>query len=164
MLCSVFAWRIFLLTRIVSREGIFCWRNKKFNGCITASGSIFHQLLAASRKWRKITKPPKRAWAPFQSSNQKGLELPANQVSNKGAPFWKGRAPQQPSWQIPTIYTLQLNFPPPPHMAWDLLLLPAPTADPSSLLTPRPWGDHIPLLPFWAWSPLMRPRGLGMAF
>ncbi len=43
--------------------------------------------------------------------------------------------------QLPTISTLQLNFPPPPHMAWDLLLLPAPTADPSSLLTPRPWGD-----------------------
>ncbi len=24
-------------------------------------------------------------------------------------------------------------------------------------------GTHIPVLPFWAWSPLMRPRGLNMA-
>jgi hypothetical protein len=31
-------------------------------------------------------------------------------------------------------------------MAWNLLHLPAPTAEPSSLLTPRPWGDHT-LLP-----------------
>jgi hypothetical protein len=48
-------------------------------------------------------------------------------------------------------------------MAWDLLILPAPTADSPSLLTPRPWGDHIPLLLFWAWNPLIRPRGLDMA-
>ncbi len=114
-------------------------------------------LSCIKEKGGKSPNLPKGAWAPCQSSNQKGLEPPANQVSNKGAP-------QQPSRQIPTIYTLQLNFPPPPHMAWDLLLLPAPTADPSSLLTPRPWGDHIPLLIFWAWNPLMRPRGLGMAF
>ena len=66
-----------------------------------------------------------------------------------GAPFSQGarpshkvRAPQQ----LPTISILQLNFPPPPHMAWNLLHLPAPTADPSSLPTPRPWGDHT-LLP-----------------
>ena len=77
------------------------------------------------------------------------LEPPAYQISNKGARFSQGvrpshkvRAPQQ----LPTISTLQLNFPPPPHMAWNLLHLPAPTADPSSLLTPRPWGDHT-LLP-----------------
>jgi hypothetical protein len=31
-------------------------------------------------------------------------------------------------------------------MAWNLLFLPAPSADPFSLLTPRPWGDHT-LLP-----------------
>ncbi len=121
-------------------------------GCITASGSIFHQLLAATRKRRKITKPP-----------NKGHEPHANQVSNKGTPFWKGLAPQQPSKQLPTISTLQLNLPPPHHMAWDLLLLPAPTADSSPLLIPRPWGDHIPLLPFWAWNPLIWPRGLDMA-
>jgi hypothetical protein len=42
---------------------------------ITASGSIFHQLLAASRRRRKSPNLPK------------GLEPPANQVSNKGAPF-----------------------------------------------------------------------------
>ncbi len=76
----------------------------------------------------------------------KGLEPPANQVSNKGAPFWKGRAPQEGAGneQLPTISTLQLNFPLPPHTAWDLLLLP-PTADSSSLLTPRLWGGpHTP--------------------
>ncbi len=61
--------------------------------CITASGSVFHQLLAASRRRRKSPNLPK------------GLGPPANQISNKGAPFWKGRAPQQPSDQL-------LNEPP----------------------------------------------------
>jgi hypothetical protein len=104
-------------------------------------GIYFHQLLAALKKRRKSPNLPK------------GLEPPANQVSNKGAPLLKGARPPErkalhSNQHLLTISTLQLNFPPPPHMAWDLLLLPAPTADPSSLLTPRPWGDHIPLPPF----------------
>ncbi len=79
---------------------------------------------------------------------QWGHEPSANQVSNKGAPFWKGRTPQQPSKQLPTISTLQLNFPPPHHVAWDLLLLPAPTADSYPLFTPRPCGTTYPSSPF----------------
>ncbi len=57
----------------------------------------------------------------------------------RARPSERGARPHS-NQQLPTISTIQLNFPPPPHMAWDLLLLPAPTADPSSLLTPRPWG------------------------
>ncbi len=128
--CSPYLWRVLL------------------NLCITASGSNFHQLLAA---WKKRRKSPNLL---------KGLEPPAIQASNKGAPSLKGA---RPSWKgrallergaphsnqhPPTTSTLQLDFPLPPHMAWDLLFLPAPSADPSSLLTPRPGGDHIPLPPF----------------
>ncbi len=117
--------------------------------CITVSGSNFHQLLAA---WEKRRKSPNLL---------KGLEPPAYQVSNKVAPPLKvarppsnGRALIQrgaphSNQHLPTISTLQLDFPFPPHMAWDLLFLPAPLADPFSLLTPRPWGDHIPLHPLW---------------
>ncbi len=48
-------------------------------------------------------------------------------------------------------------------MAWDLLLLPAPTVDSTPLLHTKAKGTHTALLPFWAWYPLMRPRGLHMA-
>ncbi len=48
-------------------------------------------------------------------------------------------------------------------MAWDLLLLPAPTADSNLLPHTKAKGTHTTLLPFWAWYPLMRPRGLDMA-
>jgi len=54
------------------------------------------------------------------------------------------------------LHTLQ-------HMAWDLLLLPAPTADSPFLPLTKDKGTHTPLLPFWAWYPLMRPHGLDMA-
>jgi hypothetical protein len=50
-------------------------------GCITASGSNFHQLLAALKKRRKSPNLPK------------GLEPPAIQGSNKGAPLLKGAHP-----------------------------------------------------------------------
>jgi hypothetical protein len=52
-----------------------------FTNCITPSGSNFHQLLAALKKRRKLPNLPK------------GLEPPANQVSNKGAPLLKGARP-----------------------------------------------------------------------
>jgi len=48
-------------------------------------------------------------------------------------------------------------------MAWDLLLLPASTADSTLLPHTKDKWTHIPLLPFWAWYPLMRPHGLDMA-
>ena len=49
------------------------------------------------------------------------------------------------------------------HMAWDLLLLPASTADSTLLPHTKDKWTHIPLHPFWAWYPLMRPHGLDMA-
>jgi len=48
-------------------------------------------------------------------------------------------------------------------MAWDLLLLPASTADSTLFPHTKAKGTHTPLLPFWAWHPLMRPHGLDMA-
>ncbi len=47
-------------------------------------------------------------------------------------------------------------------MAWDLLLLPAPTANSTLLPHTKAKGTPTPLLPFWAWYPLRRPRGLDM--
>ncbi len=70
----------------------------------------------------EITIPPGGAWAPCLSSKQQGRALP-----QRGAPFLqrarppaKGRAPEQPAPSHLSI--LQLNFPPPPHMAWNLLI------------------------------------------
>ncbi len=60
---------------------------EKICNCITASGSGFYQLLAASKKRRKSPNPPKV------------LEPPANQISNKGAPFSQGARPYHPPSQ-----------------------------------------------------------------
>ncbi len=84
------------------------------NYCITASGSIFHQLLAA---WKKRRKSPNLL---------KGLEPPAYQVSNKGAPLLK-RA--RPSWKGRALLkeerpTATSNFLPSPHFNWTFPLHP----------------------------------------
>ncbi len=52
--------------------------------------------------------------------------------------------------KIKNKYTviLQLNFPPPPHMAWNLLHLPAPSADPSSPPYQGHGGTTYPSTPF----------------
>ncbi len=71
--------------------------------------------------------------------------------------------PYQSVRQHATISTLLQDFPPPPHIAWGSLLL--SVANSWSSLPPhtKARGTHIPLLPFWAWYPLMRPHGLDMA-
>ncbi len=89
-------------------------RKLNFTKCITASGSIFHQLLAALKKRRKSPNLPK------------GLEPSANQVSNKGAPLLK-RA--RPSWKGRTFLkeerpTATSNFLPSPHFNWTFPLHP----------------------------------------
>jgi hypothetical protein len=65
----------------------------KDNGCITASGSIFHQLLAATRRRRKITKPLTLS-API-SINQTTLNVraPFNESGNfeRARPFQSTR-------------------------------------------------------------------------
>ncbi len=57
------------------------WESMLKYKCITASGSGFHQLLAASKKRRKTPSLPKV------------LEPPAYQASNKGAPSPRGARP-----------------------------------------------------------------------
>ncbi len=159
---------------ITTKKGFFAFR-VHFDPYITASGSIFHQLLAASRKRRRITKPLEGAWAPCQSSNQKGLEPPTNQVNNKGrpfwkgrtllergAPFWKGRAPQQPATSHHLRTSTELS-PSTPHG----LGPPSSTCTNSwSILPPhtKAMGGPHTRPPFWAWNPLMRPRGLSTTF
>ncbi len=102
---------------------------------------------------------------PFQSSRQLWARVPLsiNQATlSVRAPFnqsvnFEHARPFQPARQeFNHLHTSQ-------HMAWDLLLLPAPTADSTLLPTPRPKESTHPPYPFWAWCPLMRPHGLHMA-
>ncbi len=108
---------------------------RTYQSCITASGSVFHQLLAATRRRRKS--PNLSLWAQaFTSINQATLSA--------GAHFSQPSNIEQ-------------------HMAWDLFLLPASTADSTLLPHTKDKWTHIPLHPFWAWYPLMHPHGLDMA-
>jgi hypothetical protein len=66
---------IYIFSHVFAKRRTKIFVSTLVTTCITASGSIFHQLLAASRKRRKSPKL------------LKGLEPPANQVSNKGAPL-----------------------------------------------------------------------------
>jgi hypothetical protein len=120
--------------------------------CITVSGSNFLQLLAA---WKKRRKSPNLL---------EGLEPPAYQVSNGGAPSpkgarpsWKGRAPQQPAPSY-LLHTSTELSPSTPHG----LGPPSSTCTISwSILPPHTkamGGPHTPP-PLLAWNPLMRSRG-----
>jgi hypothetical protein len=67
------------------------------NTSVSPRADLFHQLLAATRRRRKITKPPSHGHAPFNQVSNFGRD-PFNQVSNFGcAPFNQvsnfGRAP-----------------------------------------------------------------------
>ncbi len=85
-------------------------------GCITASGSGFHQLLAASKKRRKTTILPKVLEPPAYQASNKGAPSPKGaRPSCKGArPFAKGRAPQATS-TFPPLHTSTKISPSTPH-------------------------------------------------
>ncbi len=147
--------------------------------CITASGPIFHQLLAASRRRRKlpnlslwaqaltsINQATLSSWAhfnqlsnfelvsPFQSTKQLWAREPIsiNQATlSTGAHFnqpsnFERRRSLQSTKQLWAPLGSQ-------HMAWDLFLLPASTADSTLLPHTKDKWTHIPLHPFWAWYP-----------
>jgi hypothetical protein len=83
---------------------------------------------------------------PFQSSKQLCARVPPsiNQATlSSRAPFNQPSncAPARPFQSVrQKFYYLHTSTvsSPPPHMAWGLLFLPAPTADPTSSLSPRP--------------------------
>ncbi len=69
-----------------------------------------------------------------QTSHFEPVPLSINQATlSARAPFnqpgtLSARAPFSQQEKNSTISMLHLNFPPPHHMAWDLLLLPAPNS------------------------------------
>jgi hypothetical protein len=121
---------------VFTRQYLLFWPGETKEPFIFVSprADLFHQLLAATKRRRKITKPPSLGRAPFNQVSNFG-RAPFNQVSNFGrAPFNQEGNMSAPLLVSKTknsiISTLQLKVPPPPHMAWGFLLLPAPTADP----------------------------------
>jgi hypothetical protein len=143
-----------------------CWGGSI--AVVSPRADLFHQLLAATKRRRKITKPPSLGRAPFNQVSNFG-RAPFNQVSNFGrAPFNQvGNigAPLSVS-KTKMLSSPHFNWKFPLHLTW-------PGASSSYLpqqliLTPPPphteaRGTYTPLLLFWAWCPLMRPRGLNMA-
>jgi hypothetical protein len=77
----------YLWSRDVEQDFLKKKRNTKIFESVSPRADLFRQLLAATRRRRKITKPPSLGRAPFnQVSNFE--RAPFNQVSNFGrAPF-----------------------------------------------------------------------------
>ncbi len=103
----------------------------------------FHLLLAATRRRRKITKPL-TLHAPI-SINQATLNSRSH--FNQPGNFEHPRPLQSIRQKFYHLHTSTESFPP-HHMAWDLLLLPAPTADSTLLPHTKAKGTHTPILPF----------------
>ncbi len=110
---------------------------------------LLTSTLSCMKEKEEITETPGGAWAPAYQERNKGAPSPTGaRPSCKGRALLQRGALHKPPAPF-HLSILQPNFPPPPHMAWNLPHLPAPSADPSSPPIPRPWVDHIPLHPFW---------------
>ncbi len=132
----------------------------------------FHQLLLQQEGGEKSPNLS-LCTRPFQSTKQLWARAPLsiNQATLSARPFqstrqlW-ARTPLAVS-ETKILSSPYFNWKFPPHTTWpgtSFFYLPQQLIQPSCL-TPRPKEptQHTPFLPFWAWYPLMRPRGLHMA-